>query len=415
MSALAWLIKMQGYEVSGYDAVKSEITNRLASEDIRVDFQANFKALKDVDIVVISSAIPEDNEQVTYAKSLNKEILTRGQLLGQVASEYQNVIAVSGAHGKTTTTALIASIFMQAGKKPTVHIGGLLCENNSNLVIGEKGVFITEACEYKDNFLQLYATFGIVLNVEAEHLDYFKTFEGVKCSFRRFLSQCDNFIAPTEFGGKSLKFVCENAVEDENGLTLNVKKGGEFFGSVFCPVHGEHNIQNILTSIETADFFGIEKDDIVKGLANYRGVKRRFEKHKFPNNAKLIFDYAHHPTEIEKSIKTVKNFCKGRLIVLFQPHTYSRTKLLFSDFIRVLSGVDKVIVFMTYSARETYDELGDAKTLYYVLREKVDCEYSEDFDLLSSLKHSLRPQDILLVLGAGDFYDRCNFSSLVIE
>lgn len=410
MSALARLLLNEGHYVAGSDITESKLTEDLQSEGIKVNYQANLEDISIADIVVVNSAISENNEELCEAKRLHKIVVGRGELLGLIAKKYKNVIAISGAHGKTTTTALIASIFRKAGVNPTVHIGGVLTGDNSNLILGDKDYFITEACEYKDNFLYLKPTFGVVLNVEPEHLDYFKCFEGVKRSFRQFITQCEYSLAPVEFGGNKLNYSAHNVSQDENGLHFDCYHDNDFYAKLDCKIYGLHNVQNLLTAVQVANYFNIAKDAVIDGLAEYRGVKRRYEIYKL-GKGKLIFDYAHHPTEIKKSILTTQNFCQGRLIVVFQPHTYSRTKMLFHDFVEAFDcGLDKAIIFKTYSAREKYDAVGDAKRLFNDLKDKIDCEYSEDYRLLEKLKLILKDNDIVLVLGAGDFYDKVDFN-----
>ena len=405
MSALACLLQEFGEEVAGSDACANETVHNLLVRGIPVTIGADYTKVHDADIVVVSSAIPVDNEELVLATKLNKKIISRGELLGEISRRYENVIAVSGAHGKTTTTALIASIFRKLN--PTVHIGGILCENNSNFILGDKKYFITEACEYKDNFLYLKPSLGVVLNVEAEHLDYFKSFEGVKMSFNRFINNCENCIVLSDDESLKLEFCAVNIVQDEKGLHFDCYHEGGYLGAVSCPVYGVHNVQNILTAIQVAVHYGISFKDIAEGLKAFKGVKRRFEKYNLGKGS-LIFDYAHHPTEIEKSIATAKGFCKGELVVIFQPHTYSRTKALYSDFLTCLKKADKVVVFKTYSAREDYDYYGDAKRL----AEGLACEYSEDYGVLDYLKHNIREDDVVLVLGAGDFYDKVDRNKL---
>lgn len=408
MSALALLLKQDGQKVVGYDSTPSELTKRLEGQGIRIYYNEILTPLNHADIIVVSSAIKEDDKVLLYAKSLHKKIMTRGELLGQISKDYKNVIAISGAHGKTTTTALISSIFIAAGLNPTVHIGGLLCEQNSNVIAGTKDFFITEACEYKDNFLYLNPTLSVVLNVEAEHLDYFKTFENVQKSFLQFIKQSKNTIAPPPYSKEESYFSFKNYKEDISGLKFDCYYNDSFFIKIKCNLHGLHNVKNILTAIEVANFFGVRKKDIQKGIAYFKGVKRRFEKHRFYNGSTLIFDYAHHPTEIERVLATVKSICKGRLYVIFQPHTYSRTKLFFSDFVNCFKRADEVMIFKTYPAREPYDENGDAKRLYEVLSSFTRVSYSEDYNILTSFG-DLKENDVVLVLGAGDFYDKCKF------
>lgn len=408
MSALAKLLKSQGHKVSGSDSTESAQTRDLEENKIKVYYSPNFNEVKKADAIVVSSAIHDDNLELIYAKYYKKKIITRGQLLGQISSQYHHVISVSGAHGKTTTTALLSKIFSEAGLNPTVHIGGLLCENNANVIIGGRDYFITEACEYKDNFLSLHSDMGIILNAEAEHLDYFKTFSGVKKSFLKFASQSNNLINLSKILPKNLVFSHKKYSESIKGISFDCYKNGQFYAHVKCGLHGKHNVQNILVAIQCADYYGIKSDTITKALVSFQGVKRRFEKHSFYNGSTLVFDYAHHPTEIKKTLSVIQKLCKGQLIVIFQPHTYSRTKAFFADFVDCFKNLQNVIIFQTYSAREDYDQKGDARTLATALARYTNCTYSEDYNILKSLT-KLSSVDCVLVLGAGDFYDKCNF------
>lgn len=411
MSALAKLLFDKGYGVMGSDACKSKETEKLKKLGIKVNYKPNIKDVELSDIVVTSSAISDDNKELKEAERLNKQILTRGELLGQISKTYKHVIAVSGAHGKTTTTALIAHIFMEAGLQPTVHIGGIMQGYESNLIEGKNKFFITEACEYKDNFLNLHPDFSVILNIEPEHLDYFKTFENVKKSFKQFAKQSKNFIAQEGLFDKGLTlgkdYTYSNFLETINGIEFDYYKNNTFVFHVKCPLHGKHNVFNILAAIAVAEKYNIYGQLTQKALASFKGVKRRSESYQFKNNSKLIFDYAHHPTEIKCSINSIKKFCKGDLIVIFQPHTYSRTKKLFSEFLQAFDGADKLIIFKTYPAREKYDRAGSAKILAKALNKNKKCRYSTNYCILKKL--NVKQDDCVLVLGAGDFYDKCKF------
>ncbi len=422
MSALCELLYRKGLKVGGSDCKKSGQTKYLASLGIDIFYKPNLKAIERAEVIVVSSAISQEDQQLLYAQKLGKKILSRGQLLGQVSQEYKNVIAVSGAHGKTTTTALIAHIFISAGLNPTVHIGGVIQGQKSSLINGVNDYFITEACEYKDNFLSLNPSFAVILNIEPEHLDYFKTFENVKKSFIKFSEQSEHFIAQNALFEQKLfhkegqrlgkDWSYKNYQENSGGLSFECLHNGQLYMKVKCPLHGEHNAGNILSAISAATYYGIDKKKIAAALSTFKGVGRRFEKHKFYNGSSLIFDYAHHPTEIKCSIASVKKFCKGKLIVIFQPHTYSRTVKFFDDFLSCFKGADELIIFKTYPAREKYVKAGSGKTLYKALSQKQVCSYSADYNLLSKLEDKVGESDCVLVIGAGDFYDKCKLPKL---
>ncbi len=413
MSVLSRLMKVDGYCIGGSDCCRSVMTEKLKKLGIDVFYKSNIQAIKNAKHIVVSSAIPSDNEELCLAYQLNKPIFSRGEFLGKIAKKYQNVIAVSGAHGKTTTTALIAEIFYKAGLNPTVHIGGVMKMCKDNMIEGGKDFFITEACEYKDNFLYLKPTYSVVLNIEAEHLDYFKTFSNVKKSFQKFVDNSQNFVAKQGLFKNGFKigkdYDYSEFYEDLTGISFNCLKNNETYLKIQSTLHGRHNVDNILSAIAVAGHFGISKDIIETSIKDFQGVERRFEHHEFYNRSTLIFDYAHHPTEIKCVIQTVRQLCKGKLIVLFQPHTYSRTIKLFPEFLKCFKGADRIVIFKTYSAREKFNKQGCAKNLYNQLKKIYECKYSQNFNILKSLKNEVKEGDCVLVLGAGDFYDKCRF------
>lgn len=409
MSGLAVLLVQEGFRVSGYDEQSTAITKDLQSRHINVYHAPKLKQLSSVMMLVVSAAIPANHPDILEAKARKIPILNRGQLLGWLARQYRHVIAVSGSHGKTTTTAMLASIFQTAGLEPTVHIGGILVAHGKNYICGKKDYLITEACEYKDNFLYLHPTFSVVLNVEPDHLDYFKTFKKEKRSFLQFVAQSKACIAPANIDTKCLIFgkdySAKQVCETVEGITFLCYKKDKQFCQIHLPCYGQYQVHNALAAIAAADYFNINVKDIQKGLADFRGVKCRMEKHPFYQNSQLVFDYAHHPTEIRSAIHTVKKHCQGKLFVLFQPHTYSRTRELFQDFLQCFEGADELIIYRTYPARENYEAAGDSKTLYGALQKGgYQCSFEESADCLQKLKPILTSLDVVLVLGAGDFY-----------
>lgn len=411
MSALACILKNQGNYVSGSDIHESYLTQNLALKGIKIFMSHCAENVNGVDVVVYNSAIAQDNVELVRAKELGLKILSRAQLLKKVSEKYENVIAISGAHGKTTTTAMITETFILAKLNPTAHLGGVLKSQNSNLILGGNKFFITEACEYKDNFLSLLPSVGIILNVEPEHLDYFKTFENVCHSFEKFASNSNVVVAsdkldisiknPILFGdcgyrAKNIvplkmgryKFDCYY----ENKKLFNVKMN----------VIGKYNINNALACIAVCKYFNISNKIIKKALEKFKGVKRRFEcKCKKPL---VVHDYAHHPSEIKSVISATKKFVKGKLVVAFQPHTYSRTKALMQEFLDAFDFCDELLIIKTYSAREDPIKGGTAKDLYNnMIKKKKNVEYFSSFDCcFNYLVENLKKNDTLLILGAGD-------------
>lgn len=417
MSALASIIKSQGNFVSGSDIHNSSLLEKLAMSGVVVYLSHDAKNVEGMDIVVYNSAISQDNVELIRAKELGLILLSRAELLKQVSEKYKNVIAVSGAHGKTTTTAMITETFLLAGLKPTAHLGGVLKSHDSNLILGGDEFFITEACEYKDNFLSLTPSVGVILNVEPEHLDYFKTFENVCKSFEKFAHNSNIVVAndkldifidnPIRFGdcgyrAKNIlplqrgrfKFDCYY----ENKKLFNVKMN----------VIGKYNIYNALACIAVCRHYKISDKVIKKALESFQGVKRRFEcKRKRPF---VVHDYAHHPSEIKSVIFATRGFVKGRLLVAFQPHTFSRTKALMNEFLDAFDLCDELYIIKTYSAREKPIKGGSAKDLFNnLIKKRKNVEYFSNFDCCYNyIFDIIKKSDTLLILGAGDIEELAN-------
>ncbi|NCB48372.1 MAG: UDP-N-acetylmuramate--L-alanine ligase [Clostridia bacterium] len=420
MSGLAVLLKNSGKKVSGSDSTKSENTNRLKLQGIKVYIGHKSRHIKGCDLVVFSGAIKKDNPELVFARKNKVPTIERSLLLRYVSDDYKNVIAVSGTHGKTTTTAMISHIFSLAKLCPTVHLGGMFEKFKGNVLIGGKDFFIAEACEFRDSFLTLSPNVCVITNFEEEHLDYFKTFNKEISSFSSFSKKakevCFANISCQKHLGEQEKLVY---VGDKNGYHIeNVKKNiskkysfNVFFGDKFVEnfslnVFGEYNIQNALMAICTAIHYKIDKKIIKKALLSFENVHRRFEKvGNFESNIVLI-DYAHHPTEIKESIKTCKEVFDKKIICIFQPHTFSRTKNLIDKFTTCFEGVDKLFLVKTYSAREKFDYVGSATYLKEkILENKPDFEVEGDYSnkkTLIKIKKSKFKDCVLLFLGAGN-------------
>lgn len=411
MSTLAIMLAKEGNYVSGNDKNSGETARILKEFGIHIDKKTNKKAIKNADYVVCSSAIKDDNKQKIFAKKCKKKILTRGQVLGMISKKYKNVIAVAGSHGKTTTTAMIYEILKVANKNPTLHLGGLRIEDNKNFEFGCKSFFVTEACEYCDNFLHLHPTISVITNIEKEHMDYFKTFDNQVRSFEKFKNQskivvdsCQGYNAKKISHKPNGDLCFELWNETEKLMDLNMR---------ICE---DVNTQNCIYAYQVAKLLKIDDETIKKGLENFAGVKTRFEKVKCKYFENVVCDYAHHPTEISKTIDTAKTVFKNKKIVtIFQPHTYSRTKILFDEFVEVFSDIETTIFYKTYSAREKRKEGFGANKL--ALRLKKNGKDSYYFSSISSLIRFLRKFDndtVLIFIGAGDLpsiLNKCNFLS----
>ena len=402
MSALARFLVQKGHKVSGVDIKKN-----LRISGVCTSKRQAQKHLKSADFVVVSNAIKDTDKDLIKAKKLNKIILSRGELLAEIAKMYKCVIAVSGTHGKTTTTEMLAEVLTMAGLEPTVHIGGVSNFFNDNLRVGSDEYFITEACEYHDSFLCLKPDISVVLNVESEHLDYFKTYENEKKSFEKFMA-------------KSRVVVCHKSLEKTGAITFGdggvfeakdirkcgrkicfcVQKNGKGFCKITLNSFNQKNVLNALAVTVVCHQLGIEKKFVQKALANFKGVKRRSQI--LSHSPLVIHDYAHHPTEIENMILSVRSFFQKPVWVVFEPHTYSRTKDLFQDFVKVLGVADKIFLMPTYSAREDVLDGGRAEDLFSALKtQNKNVWFFENYALAKQEILQTLKGEVLLVLGAG--------------
>lgn len=422
MSALALLVKNEGKEVLGSDLTKSKIIKSLKSKGIKVFCKHKESNIKNCDLVVFSGAISKENPEIKKATEKNIPIIERSELLYLISKQYENVIAISGTHGKTTTTAMIAYIFMLCGLKPTVHIGGEFESINGNIMVGNKDYFITEACEFRDSFLTLKPTVSVINNIELEHLDYFKNLDNIQKSFSKFASQTkkvcfvnakhkkllksEKEIKPFGFSNSNSLYVRNIKKGIDSKFSFDCYQGKSFIGNFKLNVYGRHNIENALAAISVCLHFGIDYNAIYLGLKTFTNVKRRFEVVGLFKNCMMIHDYAHHPTEILNTIKTCKEVFKKKIVCIFQPHTYSRTKTLIENFSKCFDGLDCLYLLKTYSAREKFEYLGSADYLKdRILKSNpkflVKGVYSKK-DFVKTIKKENLDSCILLFLGAGD-------------
>ena len=412
MSGVALWLKKMGHNVSGSDISSNENINVLEQNGIHVQNNHEVNLIKNADVVVYSGAII-NNKELAFARKENKVVLTRAQMLQIISKHYNKTIAIAGAHGKTTTTALIYSCLKYSRKNPTLHLGGVLVGEQCGLVFGDNEYFVTEACEYKDSFLSLSPYIGVILNIEKEHLDYFKSFNNIKKSFNKFANNSKNCIVYDKakiektskiktFGYKNADFCVKNIKKIKNsGYKFDVYKQNQYYAKFELSVPGKHNIFNALAAIAVCEQLGIEKIDIYNGLKNFKGVKRRFEY----ISQSIIHDYAHHPTELKTTLKLLDERYKGKNVaIVFQPHTYSRTKTLMNDFVEVLKKCDSLYIFKTYSAREKYDRNASAKALYEeIKKDNSNVKYYATEKAINNVLAKKIEQDYVVVfLGAGN-------------
>ena len=395
MSALAVLMKYDGYEVVGCDKNHKRPPKSLLENGITVLPEKRTKEISTCDLVVFSSAIKDDNSVLQYAKNLNKKCISRGELLGRIASKFEKVIAISGSHGKTTTSGMIFSILKYAGKEPSLHLGGILCEEKTNVILGEKEFFVCEACEYFDNFLYLFPYIAVVTNIEREHLDYFKTFENEKKSYEKFKEQSKTVVDKTSF------YARRKRINSFGGVSFDLWKKDKKLMEINLKVGGFYNIQNALFAIEVAQKLGISNEITKIGLERFFGTQKRLERREILGKTILV-DYAHHPTEIECVQKYLRFFNK-KIVAIFQPHTYSRTKNFCDDFVKVLKKFDKVFLYKTYPAREKPKDGLSAFELSNLIEKSVCLTNKKEVENI--IKNSTE-KEIVVLFGAGDLPEK---------
>ncbi len=425
MSALARILIEDGCIITGSDIRESHITDSLKSAGAVIFIGHNKENITNQHLVVHTAAVKEDNPEIVRAKELGIEIIDRAELLGVIMKRYNKPIAISGTHGKTSTTGMVSQIFLAAGVDPTVTIGGELDVIGGNLRVGKKDVFIAEACEYHRSFLKFFPKFTLMLNIEADHLDFFKDLDDIIDTFHSLalltpddgaiIANADDLNVKKALRGVNKNIVTFGITKDCNYKAANIThdvsdrcnfdvlKNGELYASLSLSVPGTHNVYNALAAFAVADISGIEKSVITDALGEFVGAHRRFERKGMYNGALVVDDYAHHPSEIKVTLDAANKMGFKNVWCVFQPHTYTRTKTLFDDFARVFteSGA-RVIVTDIYAAREKDKGLVSAKELSDAI---VNSVYIKTFDEVESyLKENLKENDIVITMGAGDVY-----------
>ena len=410
MSALARYLLDCGKKVAGSDTYNGDYVKDLQRSGIEVCIGNQRESVAEYDVVVYTDAIQENDIQLCEARALGKLVVSRGQFLYEVSRDFKNVIAVSGCHGKTTCTAMLAHIFVAANKKFCVHIGGKDLKYGNYYGCG-KDYFITEACEYKKNFLLLKPDTAVVLNSRPDHIECYGSEENLKRSYSQFSESANikiNLYGDIEAGGltfgfdKNADYCAVNIAESDGYYSFKVFEGGVELGKICLNIYGKHNILNALAAVAVARSAQISFKAIQSGISDFKGVERRFETLGVQNGVKYIADYAHHPDEIRASLRTAKKVTSGKIFVVFQPHTYSRTKNLMKQFIKVLSAQNNLLIYRTYAAREYYDDAGSALTLAQRIKKSRYGDNRQDIvDFISKTCKG----DTVLFIGAGDIYD----------
>lgn len=430
MSGLAEILLTKGFRVSGSDACENKLTAHLAEKGVRIHIGQRAENLSEMpDFVVYTAAVKQENPEFAHASMLGLPLLTRAELLGQIMDVYKISAGISGTHGKTSTTSMLAEILLDAEADPTISVGGIQRRIGGNIYIGSSPIFITEACEYTNSFLSLHPTIGVILNIFADHMDFFKDLDDIRHSFRLYAENIQK--------GGSL--IIHADIQDLEGFTKGLEckiitfgltegctwradkiafdsfacgsfdliQNSIFVDRIHLKVTGEHNILNALAAIAAASEMGMPMDKIISGISAFSGTDRRFQLKGNVNGVTVIDDYAHHPDEIRATLTAAKNYPHRKIWCIFQPHTFSRTKAFLKDFAAALSLADEVVLAEIYPARET-DTLGIStadlqKELHNIGKNSYYFpSFAEIQDFLST---NCMNGDLLITMGAGNIVD----------
>lgn len=425
MSGLAEILKNKGYVVSGSDINKTPITEKLELNGIKVFYEHNENNIEDADAVIYTASIKKDNPEYVKAEALNLPLIERCTLLGEISASYKNSIAIAGTHGKTTTTSMISLAFLGANMDPTISVGGVVPEIDSNYKIGNSEFFVTEACEYVESFLSLKPHCSIVLNIEEDHLDYFKDINHIKSAFNKFVAKTDtdgftiinnddkncreltiksNLIT---FGIDNKSNVMAKNIDIEDGYTtFDLIYNDNFVAQIKLSVLGKHNVYNALACLSTCLAYNVPIDSVKDTLLKFHGAKRRFEYKGTFNDIEVYDDYAHHPSEIKATLKAAKLKNANKIWCVFQPHTYTRTKTLLGEFAKAFVDADNVIITDIYAAREKDTGLVHSKDLVDEINAvSNNAIYIKSFEEIEDyLKENAKKDDVIFTVGAGNVF-----------
>ena len=426
MSGIAAILKNFGFNITGSDASNSDTLKRLQEKGIDVTVGHNLENVAKADVVVYSAAIKQDDPEMVEAKRLNIETIERADFLGFLTRCFKDTICISGTHGKTTTTSMVSLCFLEALKDPSIQVGAFLKAIDGNYRVGNSEHFVIEACEYVESFLKFSPKAEIILNIDNDHLDYFKNLDNIKNAFIKYVkllpddgvlvvngddTNCLDLPKYTNakcytYGitNKNTDFFAVNISFDNDGFAeFDVYNNDKFFDRIKLHVPGMHNVLNSLACIALATHYGIDKESIKSALYKFTGASRRFEYKGKVNGASIYDDYGHHPTEIIATAKSLMNKKYNKSWVVFQPHTYSRTKTLLDDFAKALLIFDNIIVLDIYAAREKNTFGISSKDLAdKIISLGKNAMYIPDFDkCVEFLKQNVESNDIVMTLGAG--------------
>lgn len=425
MSGLAHIALSNGFKVSGSDREKTNITQKLEDNGATIYEGHDKKNIVGADLIVHTAAVKSDNPEMAEAARLNIPVIDRAEFLGAIMKNYKHAVGVAGTHGKTTTTSMLAHALIYADSDPTISVGGELDLIGGNIHCGSSDLFVTEACEYTNSFLKFYPTIALITNIEEDHLDFFTGIDMIRQSFRDYAELTRNGGYTVAYGddenirltldGSGLNIITYGINKCNNYYAQNIKylAGYPSFdvicdNKVICHISlnvpGEHNILNALATVAVCEILGVDPETAAKGIETFKGTHRRFEKKGIINGAIVIDDYAHHPTEIKATLKAAKKFSPKRIRCIFQPHTYSRTRTLWNDFLTAFDDVDELILTHIYAAREQYDGVTDPQRLSDEICERgINSKYIESFcDIEKYINDTAQEGDIIFTMGAGD-------------
>lgn len=427
MSGLAEILKNKGYNVKGSDMNDSDIVKKLKKSGIDVAIGHNADNIGDADAVIFTAAIKKDNPEYVEAQKRGILLIERSVLLGEITRMYSETIAIAGTHGKTTTTSMISAAFLEDKKDPTISVGGELNIINGNYKIGNSDYFITEACEYVESFLEFSPKVAVILNIEEDHLDYYRDIEHIKSAFYKFKNKLpkDGYAVLnvddknskeliSDLQHNKITFGIENKADYsaknimfERELTsYDLYVNGVYEDKVELKVPGIHNVYNSLACIAVCDIYSLDRENVFNALYKFGGAKRRFEKKGEFNGAEIYDDYAHHPSEIKATLLAAKEKHPNKVICVFQPHTYTRTKTLLNEFSEAFYDADDVIITDIYAAREKdTGEISSKDLVKKIEGTSKNAVYVKDFEEIEKiLAKKLQPGDLFLTIGAGDVY-----------
>lgn len=427
MSGIAILLKENGYNITGSDRELSETSEHLIKNGINVLIGQKKENIKSPDLVIYTDAISDNNEELIAARKLDIPVVTRGVFLGALMKNYKNSIAISGSHGKSTTTSMISKILMNSTKNPSILLGGELDEIDGNVHVGDNDFLVTEACEYKGNIKYYYPSTVIILNIDEDHLDFYKDLNQIIETFKIYLKNQDknsktilnlneenNKLVLDAVQGELITYGQDNEEADYNATNITFDEVGRprfdlvmKDGSIEpfeLSILGRHNINNACAAIIATHENGVDIETIKKYLKEYKGLDRRMQVLGNVKGCNIMTDYGHHPSEIKVTLNAIKEHTKGRLICVWQPHTYSRTKSLFNDFIESFDDADEIIITDIYAAREPFDPSINSKDVVdAMVKTGRNAKYIPDFESARDyILEEIKEDDLVITTGCGN-------------